>query len=337
MRSESSANRRAYLEFDMDQLPAHFDAFDDPLDVTVQVVEESSGRTIKLDEVTGDLDEAALTWNTQPTIGLAGIGSQASDPDVLIYDLLGLSSIVPTSGPFRVRLRDETEDEVLAAQQRLASREHGSLAPPVLNVGYTAAEHRALPSALTVRRSATRDLADGVLPRVHAEVDLVSELDVVFTRHLAATVAPSLTGLAVQAQAQGIIARRFLEPLRDLRRISDEAGSLVTRVQEGATEELRRIVQLVAAGTPAFGLGETPEFPGTSTSAPDTLRRGDAVLFALGRDTWVPGARVTWQGQDYSVAGVLGTERLEGQVLYQEIGLRRLSVCSRARVTGVVG
>lgn len=338
VRSDGGNNARSYLAFDMDQLPDDFHDFDDPLSVIVQVVASKGGRTIDLHEVTESFDESTLTWNTQPAIGDRW-GSDDSDPDQLSYDLLGFALVFPTSGLVRFRLSDDDEGGGLLGpfEQTLASREHATEAAPVLQIGYIAAQQQDLASAVTVQRSAATDLPAHVLPRLPGHAHLATAVDVVFVEDLVATVTPALAPLAVRARLRGIITRLFLEPLEDFRRITDEAGSIVTHVQDGDTQELRRIVQVVASGTPAFSLSETPTFPGTDTGTPDTLRRGDGILFALGSDRWDPGARVTVEDAEFVVAGVLGTERLEDQVLYQEIGLRRLSVTAQGRALGLVG
>jgi hypothetical protein len=125
-------------------------------------------------------------------------------------------------------------------------------------------------------------------------------------------------------------------PEADFAALSEAAGSTITiTTPRGEPRDLRRVVQLVDTR-------ETQSFPRTfpseqgKRSAQDVLRRGDALLYALGKDAFRPGDAVRWQDRDWEVIGSLGVEMVGDARLYQEVGLRRLPLRALARAEGAI-
>lgn len=346
IRSDQGANRRTLINVPLDLVPAEADALD-RVQISDQPETSDTGRTLEARAPDADADLAGVTWNTQPNLGEV-LATEDSGDTTHRWNSdnpgsEGLLNEIETrwqqgDATAQLVLLDSDEDaSLLAFEQEYKALEAG--VGGGMRIWFWISEFvRTGDLDSQVEVVYAKHLDSHVQPgNIPAVADLDSLVDVFLVEHLAATVAPRLVPLSVAGRVQGLITRLFLEPLEDFRRITDEAGSVVTRVQDGTTTELRRIVQVVASGTPAFSLSETPTFPGSDTGTPDTLRRGDAILFGLGSDRWDPGARVTVEGAAFVVAGVLGTERVEDQVLYQEIGLRRLSATTQGRAVGVVG
>lgn len=295
----------------------------------------SSGFPLETYTLDGAWTETGITWNNQPTLDtlLDDAVSDATASETRFEVTGAVADLLAAAGRVEVGLRHAEEPQGTGVENVAWWGREGNTAPRLVVIWEAQAEHE-LACSLTVRRSATGELSSAVEPRFHES--LPSYLDVVYPARLLTTVTPGLHPLETRARIQGIVTRLLVDPFDDFRRITHEAGSKVTRAQDGATSEVRRIVQVVAAGTPAFSLSETPTFPGADTGSPDTMRRGDAILFAVGDEPWEPRARVTWRGRGFEVAGVLGVERVGDEVLYQEVGLRRLSVTVRGRLQGTV-
>lgn len=280
-------------------------------------------------------------------------------------DAYTLENLNPASADFRIRRRRASDLALLQTfnyRGRDADRPFGLAFAPgpatghAYNTEETAGDILVRPGidlASTVRPGnipATEDLSatvrPGNIPRsedldslvranVPGQATLPSEVrpQLSGSEGLASTVRPRETEVVVRGQLRGILATRVVVDEQDFLDISAEVGSSITHTSGGTARTLRRVVQLVdTRETEAFPREVTSERGKASTQ--DLLRRGDAVLFAQGADAFRPGDTVAWQGFTWVVVGVLGAEMVGDVKLYQEVGLRRLSVTVKGRLRG---
>lgn len=199
---------------------------------------------------------------------------------------------------------------------------------------------------------ATSDLASQVLPGNGAQADLAATVTAqpIETADLASTVQPAgLSGASdltttvrpatsetsTQGRVTGSVAPVIVVDSDDFAEISAEIGSEITHTQDGSSTSLRRVVQLVDTQTSkTFPREVTSEHGRSSTH--DSLGRGDAILYAKQGDRFQPGDTVDYDGLTWEVIGLLGWELVGDERVYQEVGLRRLSITAQARAQGTV-
>ncbi|MCA1813936.1 MAG: hypothetical protein LC624_08290 [Halobacteriales archaeon] len=122
---------------------------------------------------------------------------------------------------------------------------------------------------------------------------------------------------------------------REFLAICEEAGSTIVHTSPVGTRTVKRVVQVVdTRETATYPRAVASEY--RRPSVQDVLRRGDAVLYAVGDDAFCVGDVVTWRGRDWVVVGGLGADVLGEDKLYEEVGLRRLAATTTCRVTGTI-
>lgn len=331
VRSEDGADRRAPVQFDMDQLPADFLAFTDAsLIVKVTVKEpDTTDRTIELWWYDASFGEETVTWDAQPGSEFPGpVGSDVADTAEgdLRYDVIGFIDQIPTSGAWPLFCRDETEDsqDLLAPfEVTLYSRETAHA--PVFEFTYRAQNEADLDSQLMVLGSTT--LPSDVTPRLARVEDVDAVVEPLFFEQVTGVI--QVRAIPIDddhdARARGRVSITLEGALDDVEGIFDEVASPVT--VEG--EEAEAVVQSVDEGD--------VDVPTHRPRDPARLRRGDARLFALGDgSTFVAGDVVTWQGLEFQVVGALDEEHVTDEALFRELGLRRLASKHEGRAIGTV-
>lgn len=329
VRSQENADRRAAIEFDMDQLPADFLAFTDE-DVTVLCTVEdpaSVERTIELWQFASGFDETQLTWNNRPADAYTvAVGSHTASQagEQLAFDLIGLRDEIPTSGPWALYLRHDTEDETLGPFD-VTLYGKATTDPPVFRFTYRAENQAEIDSQLMVLGSETLD--SQLTPRLSRTVDLDAAVRAVLSSHLLGVVEVHAVPIADDhtGRARGRVSIELEGALEDVQAILDEVGTTV----DVDGEQARAIVHLVDEAEKPY----PRQWPGD----PARLSRGDAVLFALGDgSTFEPGEVVAWQDRRFRIVGALDEEPVTDEALFREMGLRRLATTHLGRAQGTV-
>lgn len=327
VRSEASADRRALVQFDMDQLPADFHAFtsDVQADVvlTVDAPDDEEDRDVELVWLASGFNEAGVTWNTKPGDHPDGIGAGSETAttagEELSWDHLGLVDQIPTSGLWPIYLRDAVEDaDGLTAPHEVVLDSRETSTPPTFEFHYRAENDAEIDSQVTVRQHDHADLGADVVVRRSAAADLSSSVEPRFSAVFASTVEPAT--VAIDPHLARAVGRRVVTvPVSsgDLTAIVDEVGEDVVHDPAGIASEQWAIVQVVEDES-------------------EGLRPGDARLFAVTEPgTYEPGLEVASRDTRWRVVDVEEIQLAES-LAYQEARLRRLSPVARARMAGTV-
>ncbi len=195
-----------------------------------------------------------------------------------------------------------------------------------------------LASQVLPGNGAQSDLATSLMPQPIATADLPASVQpsaLSSSSDLTSTLRPSTTQVDVQARATGTVAPVIPVSADDFAEISGEIGSEVTHTRDGSSSSLRRVVQLIDTQTAKTFPREATSEQGRS-STQDKLGRGDAVLYAKQGDSFQPGDTVTYDGLTWTVVGTLGWETIGDERIYQEVGLRRVSVTATGRAKATV-
>lgn len=331
IRTEASANKRTLVELPFSGLPSETLSLD-RVQARLRVQSNVLGRTLEARAPDTDADLETVTWDDQPTLGgvLATTVSDDGSTHEWDSDVDGSGALLDeVDGRFQdgdaavqLVMLDETEGETIAVEQAYDSIEGGT-GPSVRFELRDFAWSEHVSSTVLVKRVA--DLSSSVTP-IPVE-DLPSRV-LPWSPGL-----PTLTSVVEVApipidphagKATGRVTIELDGALDDVREIFDEVGVAL----DVGGETHRAVVQLLedAAGLPTVRSG-----------SPVELSRGDAVLFALGDGSvFTPVTTITWLGYDWQITGTLDAEQVTDEMLFREVGLRRLAAVDECRVIGTV-
>lgn len=341
-----AANKRLLCSFDLRGLPATAVRL---LAATLRLtpLAATAGRALRCHQVVGPWTEPGVTWNTQPGVG-TDHGTAASGPGPQAWDVSTSARAAFPQGRVDFRVKDDAEGSLLGKVQVYPSRERPGEATQLVVLFE---EQRATTLTTTLRARARRkafldstmvvaagrdaDLASRLLPKLHRRASLLSQVQarLARARGLASFVWVFTTRAAEPPSNPDLLPGRNPTPADDFLRLSEQAGSTIAHASKGRWRTLRRLVHVVDTR-------EVQSFPRAATSergrptGQDQLRRGDAVLYAAGGDAFRPGDSVTWQARTWVVVGLLDAEMVGDVKVYQEVGLRRLSVTACGRLEG---
>lgn len=332
IRTEAAANRRTIVEMPLADIPPEALSIG-RVRVTLFVDANVLGRTLEARAPDADADLGTVTWNTQPTLGNVLATTPSDDGSSHRWDSDDAGSgglLTEVDGRFQgddaavqLVMLDATEGETIAIQQAYNSLEEGLSVPRVNFWVSDFAWTEDLSSTLFVKRVA--DLSSAVTPIPVA--DLASR---VLPWNPGLPTLTSIVGVRAvlidphEGRAAGRVTIELDGALDDVRGILDEVG---VALNVGG-ETRRAVVQLLDDGA---------DLPAARPDPSVRLSRGDAVLFALGDGSvFTPGTTIAWLGSDWQVTGTLDAEQVTDEILFREVGLRRLATVDEARARGTV-